>query len=460
MANLLLYANNAASTLLGNLGATDTSFSLPNGTGARFPAPTAGQSFMLTIEDTSSNLEIVECTARTNDVLTVIRGREGTTAKAFTASTPIDMRVTAGMLSDLNWRRVAGQSGGPPLLDATNKLPIGTFDTPLQVYGDNRWNAKLGYAPVQQGTGIGQTALNAVKIGWTPQGVLKVTVDNSDIGVFAMQSWVDGNYVNKFNPAVINNTLVTTGNITAPSIVSGIFQSNNANWIGASNANGGSCYLRPNSNNSSVGQAILNPGGSLNLFPVNSNPAAGGSTFGLQMSGPYGGGVQFIDGTFNIGLYSIGGEFHVGFAQNNGAINSPFSVNSAGNVSMSGQLNANTVVANNIQDNCDERYKMNITDMSYQDAIALVQGIAGKRFYNKNTEKNEFGVIAQQAQTAAPEIVTTDSFGMMSVAYGRIVAPLLVVCQSLVTEMEELRIDMAALRDRMATLEATYGPPK
>jgi hypothetical protein len=47
----------------------------------------------------------------------------------------------------------------------------------------------LGYTPVQQGTGIGQTA-NAVKIGWSASSKLKVTVDSTDLGNMALESWV------------------------------------------------------------------------------------------------------------------------------------------------------------------------------------------------------------------------------------------------------------------------------
>lgn len=49
--------------------------------------------------------------------------------------------------------------------------------------------ARLGFTPVQQGTGVGQTA-NAIKIGWSAGGKLKATVDSSDLGNIAFESWV------------------------------------------------------------------------------------------------------------------------------------------------------------------------------------------------------------------------------------------------------------------------------
>ncbi|EGH03240.1 MULTISPECIES: hypothetical protein [Pseudomonas syringae group] len=45
---------------------------------------------------------------------------------------------------------------------------------------------KLGYTPVQQGTGIGQQG-NSVKIGWSSSG-LKATVDETDLGTLWMSS--------------------------------------------------------------------------------------------------------------------------------------------------------------------------------------------------------------------------------------------------------------------------------
>jgi hypothetical protein len=184
-----LYANNAESSLLGNVGPADTAITLPSGEGALFPLPTAGQSFMLTIEDTSGNIEIVECTSRTNDVLTVVRGREGTLARAWTAGTLIDARITAGMLAAMDWNHAGGQPDGVATLDDLGKIPIAQFDTPLQVYGDARWNAKLGYTPPQQGTGVGQTT-DTLKFGWSAGAKLKLTVNAADQGNVALESWI------------------------------------------------------------------------------------------------------------------------------------------------------------------------------------------------------------------------------------------------------------------------------
>ena len=45
------------------------------------------------------NHEIVKCTARAGDVLTVVRAQEGTTARAFNPDDPVELRLTAGSVA-------------------------------------------------------------------------------------------------------------------------------------------------------------------------------------------------------------------------------------------------------------------------------------------------------------------------------------------------------------------------
>lgn len=52
----------------------------------------------------------------------------------------------------------------------------------------------LGFTPVQQGTGSGQSS-NTVKIGWSPAARLKATVDATDIGYFLTGPQVPANSV-------------------------------------------------------------------------------------------------------------------------------------------------------------------------------------------------------------------------------------------------------------------------
>lgn len=95
---LFLFANNAQSTLAAPITSAATSITLQTGGGAAFPSPTSGQQFSVTLSDaaTGSLIEIAYCTARSGDTLTVIRGREGTTAQAYNAGDIAANLFTAG----------------------------------------------------------------------------------------------------------------------------------------------------------------------------------------------------------------------------------------------------------------------------------------------------------------------------------------------------------------------------
>lgn len=95
---LLLFANQAQTTLALPVGATDTTITVAGGTGSYFPAPGANQGIFLTIVSTQSQLinEIVLCTNITGDVLTVLRGQDGTIARAWDRGSYVVNLMTAG----------------------------------------------------------------------------------------------------------------------------------------------------------------------------------------------------------------------------------------------------------------------------------------------------------------------------------------------------------------------------
>lgn len=99
----LRFANNAGSTLSVTANLSDTVLTLALNEGARFPSPGAGESFMATIQS-GAQFEIVECTSRTGDALTVVRAREGTSAQTWSTGSSVTMRVTAGTLDAMEQR--------------------------------------------------------------------------------------------------------------------------------------------------------------------------------------------------------------------------------------------------------------------------------------------------------------------------------------------------------------------
>jgi phage-related tail fiber protein len=93
-------ANNAFATLASGITSSATSITVASGQGARFPTLGAGDYFYATLINTSNQLEIVKCTARSADVLTVERAQEGTTARAYDVGDRIEIRITAATFED------------------------------------------------------------------------------------------------------------------------------------------------------------------------------------------------------------------------------------------------------------------------------------------------------------------------------------------------------------------------
>lgn len=102
------FANNAYSTLASGITDVATSISVQAGHGARFPAITGTDYFYCTLIDSSNNLEIVKVTARSTDTLTVTRGAESTTARAYLSGDRIELRVTAAALAEATAQATKG----------------------------------------------------------------------------------------------------------------------------------------------------------------------------------------------------------------------------------------------------------------------------------------------------------------------------------------------------------------
>lgn len=98
-----VFKNNAFASLAAELSAAGTLATLATGQGARFPSPTGGDHFLATLILLDGNgaetaWEVVKCTARATDGLTIERAQEGTTARIWPAGSRFEMRVTAGTL--------------------------------------------------------------------------------------------------------------------------------------------------------------------------------------------------------------------------------------------------------------------------------------------------------------------------------------------------------------------------
>lgn len=130
------FANNAATTLFSSVLMSDTQIIVSPGGGALFPAAGGSSYFMVTVVDTITGLlEIMKVTNRSGDTFTVVRAQENTTARAFPAGSPVELRLTAQSILDAVDIKIprgiismwAGGVGDVPsgwhLCDGTNGTP-------------------------------------------------------------------------------------------------------------------------------------------------------------------------------------------------------------------------------------------------------------------------------------------------------------------------------------------------
>jgi hypothetical protein len=109
-----VFTNNATAALAADVGTGDTSIEVASGKGTLFPSPIPGQLCKITVQNVVTGAsEIMNCVARSGDVLFVERGVEGTTASVFTAATAIvQHRITAETLEKLHESGGVGGGGG------------------------------------------------------------------------------------------------------------------------------------------------------------------------------------------------------------------------------------------------------------------------------------------------------------------------------------------------------------
>ena len=117
--SIILFADNASSTLASAITNSQTTITVAATTGALFSNPGAGQIAYVTAQDVTGNIEVMEVTARSGDSMTVVRGADGTTPLAFASGTRIEQRVTASILSAF-----LQKTGGDTLSGTTNMSGI------------------------------------------------------------------------------------------------------------------------------------------------------------------------------------------------------------------------------------------------------------------------------------------------------------------------------------------------
>lgn len=176
-----VFSNDAKTTLAGAITNIATSLNLQSGAGVLFPNPSSSttppQAFVLTlISQVNTNIkEIMLCTGRSGDTLTVVRAQEGTSNVAWNAGDIIQHGPTAAQMAAMQQVATTG-SLGPITPTLTSYLYYGldtgtadnmvvTVNSGLTVYVDGcefEWSpayTNLTTTPVVNINGIGSKAV-------------------------------------------------------------------------------------------------------------------------------------------------------------------------------------------------------------------------------------------------------------------------------------------------------------
>ena len=160
-----LFTNNAASTLASAITNTATTVNLAAGEGSKFPTPTGGDFFLLTIFEKNGSgseikIEIVKCTARTSDALTISRNYEATGAFAYDPATAYGGVVYA----ELRWTASAAQ--GLARLAADNPFTGGNTFAGATQFNNTFWvNQAVSY--FYAATAAGPSEVRAISDQWS-----------------------------------------------------------------------------------------------------------------------------------------------------------------------------------------------------------------------------------------------------------------------------------------------------
>ena len=124
--------NNADSSLDGAITDADVTLDVATGEGANFPATSDGDFWV------SIDAEILLCTSRAADTLTVTRAQQGTAAAAHDDGAAVELRITQEALEDIHSNIVTGVLQGWALDDDQNPS-IGTLPANAFVWAVDIW---------------------------------------------------------------------------------------------------------------------------------------------------------------------------------------------------------------------------------------------------------------------------------------------------------------------------------
>lgn len=215
-----LFVNNANSKLVAGISNVSLSLQIAAGDGMKFPNPTGGDFFLVTLSKITSGIEssveIVKVTARATDVFTIVRAQEGTTALAYAENDTVSLRVTAGVI---NSTEVHKNSVVNPHSVTKAQVALGNADNtsdadkPVSTAQQTALNLKANLAsPTFTGTVSGITA---AMVGAQPAGTYATgggTATGTNTGDQTSIAGITGTLA-QFNTAVTDADLVSLAGV-------------------------------------------------------------------------------------------------------------------------------------------------------------------------------------------------------------------------------------------------------
>lgn len=369
--------NNAASTLSGGVAAIDTAISVQIGHGAKF-AVGANYSY-LTLQDASSNIEIVKLTSVTGDVLNVVRAQDGTAARVWGIGDTIGCRPCAAGFNDF--------AVGPQITNSTSKVtPVDADELPLTDSAATFGLKKLTWANLKSTLVTYFNTLFTKRDGSNATGTWSInTSGNAATATNATTAAAcSGNSATATlatNASGLNSTALAVANT----------------WAGTQTFNGGN----------------INGGGAASTYgaiSINGTKAAWG-------------GVNFRSGTTNYGTLMMGSTTQGFF-------------NAADNAwLLQWDQSGNFTATANVTAYSDERLKKNWTNLA-DDFIQRLAKVKHGTYDRLDIEQRQVGVSAQSLREVMPEAIMLGADDMLSVAYGNAA---LAACVQLAKEVVLLR---------------------
>ena len=505
-----LFANNASSTLASGITNVATSLTLATGTEALFPNPTGGDWFLLTLTQATgpeTSWEIVKCTARSTDTLTIVRAQEGTTAAAW-ATAKAEQRLTAaglgpvvaagvsGLMTGADKTKLDGITAGATAYShpASHAASIITQDASNRFVTDAEkatWNAKQAALTVSATAGVASRVVQADVNGYILNTYFNSSDNSVASGVSAVMVKTGTDYYRSGTAAAVATFISgqtmniagssgsCTGNAATATNAAGAFTvpgtltvtSGTSTNIIMGDSDEGNRTIHCNSNR--IG--FLTQAGAWGSYC--SDDGSWASDINITAAGTVTAGNYFYSSALGKGLCGMydsskyQGVFTMGNSWNLAADGStvgnlyglawshPNAGGAAANLDSHGLLclinggfassmSYSIKASGNVTALSDERLKTNWRNLAADFVSQLATVKVGIYDRIDGLQMTQVGVSAQSLREVMPEAVieAADEFKTLSVAYGNAA---LAACVALAKEVQALKEEIKALRERL-----------